>query len=467
MVMREAARQMRAKGVKCLVYLDDWLFLPSSPAEGREWQRIADEVWADLGLMRQRGKGTVRDDGSWDIVQDLVHLGVGVNFRQNVFYVPLETTQKIKRMGRQILTSADRHDGKVGSLWLAQFAGLVMSTHTAVRQARAGAVQNATALRRSGALPRVPVEVHELGPAVARDQADDNVVGPAAVDTRGRPASVGPGSESAVDLRCLHNRGQRLGRNASVVASDGAADAVSRPAVCGDLDASGAGAQHHCTRAESGFAGARKIQRLACLRHLERYVAGHSVSDPQPVDVAVRGQPGGCQHPQQLCHGSAAHARRPGAHNAPTGAGGRVAADSVRSVRRQSRRLFQQDAVEGRVETARDPRVAPAVSAVHRRPLRGPLVSSAATVQLSVPVPRCRGSGRLHDVLVRRMQLDQPAMEGDPANRNQAARRARRRGGSSAALLAQPAVVAIPNATTVVSWKVRVQVALPWYCCVH
>lgn len=135
-VMREAARQMRAQGVRCLVYLDDWAFFPETLKEAAEWQKIADSVWDSLGLMRQAGKGTVRDDGTWDVVQELVHLGVGVNLKLNVFFVPTAVSANIRKMGKQILTSADRHQGKVGCLWLAQFAGLVMSTHMAVRQAR-------------------------------------------------------------------------------------------------------------------------------------------------------------------------------------------------------------------------------------------------------------------------------------------------------------------------------------------
>ena len=65
---------------------EDLTILAAVRRIGTQWQRIADEVWADLGLMRQRRKGTVRDDNSWDIVQDLVHLGVGVNFRLCVLF---------------------------------------------------------------------------------------------------------------------------------------------------------------------------------------------------------------------------------------------------------------------------------------------------------------------------------------------------------------------------------------------
>jgi hypothetical protein len=136
LVMREAARLMRERGVRCLVYLDDWAFFPDTNEQAVEWQQIATEVWDSLGLMKQPGKGTVQADGSWDVVQELTHLGVGLSFKQNVFFVPEDVTKRIKTEGKRILSSANRHQGKVGCLWLAQFAGLVMSTHTAVRQAR-------------------------------------------------------------------------------------------------------------------------------------------------------------------------------------------------------------------------------------------------------------------------------------------------------------------------------------------
>ena len=136
LVMREAARLMRAQGVRCLVYLDDWAFFPSTRTEAAQWQQIADRVWDALGLMKQVGKGTVTADGQWEVVQEFVHLGIGVSLKTNVFFVPPDVIKRIRTEAKRILTSANRHEGKVGCLWLAQFAGLVMSTHQAVRQAR-------------------------------------------------------------------------------------------------------------------------------------------------------------------------------------------------------------------------------------------------------------------------------------------------------------------------------------------
>ena len=50
---------MRERGVRCLVYLDDWAFFPDTDEQALEWQQIAAEVWDSLGLMKQPGKGTV------------------------------------------------------------------------------------------------------------------------------------------------------------------------------------------------------------------------------------------------------------------------------------------------------------------------------------------------------------------------------------------------------------------------
>ena len=137
LVQKEQARVLREEyGISCTHYLDDWIFYPESAEEGRRWQPIIDKVWADHGQCRQPGKGTVDTDGTWNVVQELEHLGSGISFKTNVFFVTPDRLKQIRSEGRRILTSYDRHNGRIGALWLAQFAGLVMSTHVAVRPAR-------------------------------------------------------------------------------------------------------------------------------------------------------------------------------------------------------------------------------------------------------------------------------------------------------------------------------------------
>ena len=137
LVQREQARVLREEyGISCTHYLDDWIFYPESVEEGQRWQPIIDKVWADHGQCRQPGKGTVDADGTWNVVQELEHLGSGISFKTNVFFVTPDRLKQIRAEGRRILTSYDRHDGRIGALWLAQFAGLVMSTHVSVRPAR-------------------------------------------------------------------------------------------------------------------------------------------------------------------------------------------------------------------------------------------------------------------------------------------------------------------------------------------
>ena len=137
LVMRELAKILREQyGMALTHYLDDWAFFPESEAQGREWQPIIDRVLLDHGFMRQAGKGTVAVDNSWAVVQEVVHLGTGLSTKLNVWFVTPGRARSIKTMGKQILASADRHQGQVGALWLAQFAGLALSTHTAIRQAR-------------------------------------------------------------------------------------------------------------------------------------------------------------------------------------------------------------------------------------------------------------------------------------------------------------------------------------------
>jgi hypothetical protein len=137
LVQREIARVLRSQhGIRCSHYLDDWIFYPETDEEGLRWQPIIDRVWAEHGQMRQVGKGTVDDNNVWHIVQELEHLGSGISFRTNVFFVTPDMLSRIRKEAKSILVSYDRHQGRIGALWLAQFAGLVMSQHQAVRSAR-------------------------------------------------------------------------------------------------------------------------------------------------------------------------------------------------------------------------------------------------------------------------------------------------------------------------------------------
>jgi len=75
-------------------------------------------VLAKYGLKRAETKG------QWDPVQDLEHLGVGINSKTGHFYTTADRRKNISKMAKSIRCSAARHQRLVGARWLAEFCGL-------------------------------------------------------------------------------------------------------------------------------------------------------------------------------------------------------------------------------------------------------------------------------------------------------------------------------------------------------
>lgn len=142
--MKKIAGVIRNHGVPgvtpiiCSNYLDDWSFWAKDDVEAEAWQPIILKAFKDHGIMVQPGKGTVDKDGVWHIVSSVdSNIGVGINLAgQGTFFVPAKRQARIVQQAKAIRTSYDRHNGYVGALWIAQFAGLCMSTWLAVKQAR-------------------------------------------------------------------------------------------------------------------------------------------------------------------------------------------------------------------------------------------------------------------------------------------------------------------------------------------
>ena len=121
-----------APPIVCLVYLDDWLILAPSVAEMERIQPVVDQVLAEYGICRQAGKGVWPPGGT----QVLEHLGIGANLGLGIFFVPERRMKRIRQQAKALLSSRAKHCSTVDSLWLAQFAGLAISTWLAVPQAR-------------------------------------------------------------------------------------------------------------------------------------------------------------------------------------------------------------------------------------------------------------------------------------------------------------------------------------------
>eukprot|EP01050_Picozoa_sp_SAG11_P017853 SAG11_NODE_2622_length_3167_cov_3.968057_3_plen_328_part_00 len=127
-MLRVVQARLNQAGVVCQMWLDDGIVLADTEAISLQHREILVRVLAEFGLKRQETKG------EWTPCQDVTHLGVGVNTAAGVFYVTRERKQQIRAQARRIICSAKRHKRWVGARWLAEFAGLAMSTHDAVAQ---------------------------------------------------------------------------------------------------------------------------------------------------------------------------------------------------------------------------------------------------------------------------------------------------------------------------------------------
>ena len=127
-MMKNIQKELALLGITCLMWLDDGIVLCDTREMCLEQREQLESVLKRFGLLRAVTKG------EWDPSQDVVHLGMGVQTATGLFYVTKERRKKLAAMGKAILCSAKRHRRFVGCRWLAEFAGLAMSTHEAVTQ---------------------------------------------------------------------------------------------------------------------------------------------------------------------------------------------------------------------------------------------------------------------------------------------------------------------------------------------
>jgi hypothetical protein len=115
-VMGVLVRHWRQQGVRMLAYLDDWLFVASSPGEAR---RVADMVLSDCAqahIAVNHGKSQL------DPVQRLQHLGFLVDLQAGTFEVPLHRWEALQT-GIAALLAAPRSPVRS----LARVAGQLVS----------------------------------------------------------------------------------------------------------------------------------------------------------------------------------------------------------------------------------------------------------------------------------------------------------------------------------------------------
>lgn len=134
-VMRVPVSEMRAEGIPTMIWLDDGLNLWRSAVEGKQRfprvKQILEEFLGPGAVNEDKGEG-------WPEPVSVLqkHLGFRVDLQLGEYQRTDQTTNRLVKMAKQILRSAARHQRWVGALWIAQFAGLAISTMLATAQAR-------------------------------------------------------------------------------------------------------------------------------------------------------------------------------------------------------------------------------------------------------------------------------------------------------------------------------------------
>ena len=129
-VMRVFVRALRARGLRVLPYLDDFLVVASSQSEALQFRAVVSEVLSLLGLTRNELKG------QWEPAQSVTHLGVGVDSVANRFFVPPDKMLVLKASAKSLVTYALSHRRWVQGHRLESFIGFSMSLLVALQQVR-------------------------------------------------------------------------------------------------------------------------------------------------------------------------------------------------------------------------------------------------------------------------------------------------------------------------------------------
>ena len=135
-IMLKAVKQIRAAGIPVVVWLDDLLFFHRGVEEGKKDQVLIKEIMeAHFGkdcLHPDKGEGW-GPEGPVTFIKK--HLGSGIDLGRGAWLTTRETVDRLSETAGQILRSLARNQRWIGALWIAQFAGLGISTYLSNKQA--------------------------------------------------------------------------------------------------------------------------------------------------------------------------------------------------------------------------------------------------------------------------------------------------------------------------------------------
>ena len=124
-------RHIRDPGnLRCLPYVDDFLFLFDSYELASLGAQFIDLTLAKLGLIRSVKKSV------WTPTQVIDHLGLRMDFVRGLYIVPPKTVTTVETMARTLLITAKKASGRVPLRTLARFTGTIASISLACPLAR-------------------------------------------------------------------------------------------------------------------------------------------------------------------------------------------------------------------------------------------------------------------------------------------------------------------------------------------
>ena len=135
-IMLQAVKKIRAAGIPVVVWLDDLLFFHTGVEAGKADQvvirRIMEEHFGKECLHPDKGEGW-GPEGPVTFMKK--HLGTAIDLDRGSWLTTKDTVNRLSDTAGQILRSQARNQRWLGARWIAEFAGLGISTYLSNKQA--------------------------------------------------------------------------------------------------------------------------------------------------------------------------------------------------------------------------------------------------------------------------------------------------------------------------------------------
>eukprot|EP00123_Amoebidium_parasiticum_P019238 comp24353_c0_seq3/m.46602 comp24353_c0_seq3/g.46602 ORF comp24353_c0_seq3/g.46602 comp24353_c0_seq3/m.46602 type:complete len:402 (-) comp24353_c0_seq3:1000-2205(-) len=119
-LMREFARRLRARGIRSLVFLDDWAIFEQG-ARALDTRGVVEQELKVTGLTKHPNKA------HWDPVSALDHLGIHINLEEGYLSPTVASLEKLSGETRSLMAKARKGRRWVEKKQVARWLGLVVS----------------------------------------------------------------------------------------------------------------------------------------------------------------------------------------------------------------------------------------------------------------------------------------------------------------------------------------------------